>query len=153
MNEQSSVFAPLIQVVVATYGEDLEWVDGLGIPAFIYDATGQRAGLIPVPNAAREAGQWLHHIVTHYHHLADWTIFLQGDPFAHCHDLRERLDARDFLRRHVTPLGRTQRYVAGHRHRHSIAADRLAREILGIVPDGAPWIIGGQFAASSGRTK
>jgi hypothetical protein len=140
---------PVIHLVIATHGEDLAWLDDIGLPAFVYDATGTRPGLIAVPNAAREAGQWLHHIVTHYHRLADWTLFLQGDPFAHCPDLREQLHARDFLRRHVTPLGRTQRYLAGHRHAHSIAADRLARDILGHVPDGAPWILGGQFAASA----
>ena len=31
----------------------------------------------------REAGTWLHHIVTNYDRLADRTVFLQGDPFDH----------------------------------------------------------------------
>jgi hypothetical protein len=141
---------PRLRLVIATHGEDLAWIDRTGIPAVIYDASSSgKPGLIPVPNLAREAGQWLRHIVGNYGRFADWEIFLQGDPFAHCPDILDRMRGRDFLRRHFTPLGRQQAYVAGHRHPHSIAADHFARELLGHIPDGVPWILGGQFAVSS----
>jgi hypothetical protein len=38
-------------------------------------------------NKAREAKQWLNHIITRYNCLADTTIFLQGCPFDHCRDI------------------------------------------------------------------
>lgn len=140
---------PRIRLVVASHGEDLAWLDRTGVPAVIYDASSSgRPGLVPVPNVAREAGQWLRHLVREYGRFADWEIFLQGDPFPHCPHLLARLRGRGFLRRPVTPFGRLQGYVAGHRHPHSIAADRFARDLLGTIPDGCQWIIGAQFAAS-----
>ena len=143
-----SRWKPEIRLAVATCGENFSWIARTGLPAAIYDATGSRDGCIHVPNAAREAGQYLRHIVGNYGRFADWEIFLQGNPFAHCHDLLPRLDGRDFLRRHLTPLGGTQAYIAGHPHLHSRWADRFARAILGSIPDGQPWCRGAQFAVS-----
>lgn len=139
---------PEIRLAVATHGENLSWIGRTGLPAAIYDATGAREGCIPVPNLAREAGQYLRHIVVHYGRFADWEIFLQGQPFTHCRDLLPRLAGKDFLRRHLTPLGPVQAYVAGHPHLHSRWADRFAREALGRIPDGRPWCQGAQFAVS-----
>ena len=36
-----------------------------------------------LPNIGREFGTYLHHMAEQYNHLADWTLFLQGDPFPH----------------------------------------------------------------------
>ena len=41
------------------------------------------ARVIALPNRGREAGTWLHHIVSNYDRLADRTVFMQGDPFDH----------------------------------------------------------------------
>ena len=139
---------PDIRLVVASYGEDLSWISPLGLPAAVYDSTGVRPGMIPVPNVAREAGQYRRHLVANDGRFGDWNIYVQGDPFAHCEDFADRMARRDFLRRHLTPLGRVQGYSAGHTHRHSVAADRFARETLGHVPDGCQWVLGAQFAVS-----
>ena len=54
---------------------------------FIYCAKeGQQdlpEGTITVPNAGREAGQYVRHIVSNYDDLAEVTLFLQGMPWDH----------------------------------------------------------------------
>jgi hypothetical protein len=72
------------QVVVARYQEDIGWAESL--PAIIYNkgplidtAIEQR----PLPNVGREAHTYLHHILHHWHDLADLTLFAQGNTAAH----------------------------------------------------------------------
>ena len=38
---------------------------------------------IPLPNVGRESHTIVSHIVSRYDSLADWTVFMQGDPFDH----------------------------------------------------------------------
>lgn len=45
-----------------------------------------------LPNVGREGDTYLHHIITNYHKLADYTIFSQGDPFPHSPDLLKLMD-------------------------------------------------------------
>jgi hypothetical protein len=42
---------------------------------------------------AREAEQWLNHIITRYGALADVTVFLQGHPHDHCQEIVELVDS------------------------------------------------------------
>lgn len=83
---------PSVELVIARYREDVSWVEGLGLPAVVYDKSGaplrpeQAAGPVawtPLPNVGREAHTYLHHIVARYPDFADYMVFLQGDPFRH----------------------------------------------------------------------
>ena len=139
---------PSISLVVATYGESVDWVPPLGLTTFIYDATASRPGMIHVPNQAREAGQYLRHIVAHYGRFQDWQIFLQGDPFPHCPDLAVVLATRSFVGRHYFPLGRELGLDLTSRHPHSLATAEFCHHAFGRTPPWVRWTPGAQFAAS-----
>jgi hypothetical protein len=72
-----------MDVVVARYNEDIKWTTMLkgDFNLIVYDK-GQGLGH-PLPNVGREAHTYLHHIVSHWENLAEYTIFLQGWPFDH----------------------------------------------------------------------
>jgi hypothetical protein len=66
----------------------------------IYDKGGDldpaafpRAALARLPNVGREAQTYLFHIVTRWDSLAPVTVFCQGHPFDHVHDLHRVLRA------------------------------------------------------------
>jgi hypothetical protein len=73
-------------LVVARYDEAPQWLKNIP-PAwktFIYDKGRTRLrGSLCLPNIGREAHTYLYHIITHYHALADLTVFVQGHPFDH----------------------------------------------------------------------
>lgn len=89
---------------MASYGEDVAWVAATGLEACIYDATGSRAGLLPVPNQAREAGQYLHHIIQNFGQFRDYEIFLQGDPFPHNLMIMETIALEPWKNKRFEPL-------------------------------------------------
>lgn len=71
-------------LVVARYQESTRWL-GTVHPAYqikLYDKSYGTTG-VKLPNVGREAHTYLHHIVKYYDHLADTTVFAQGDPFYH----------------------------------------------------------------------
>lgn len=83
-----------VELVIARYNEDLKWLDPLHTPAMVYNKgrpyTGQERQALPpdcavalLPNVGREAHTYLTHIVHRYDSLADWTVFVQGDPGPH----------------------------------------------------------------------
>ena len=85
-----------VELVVARYTEDLSWLrkrpDTLTVT--VYDkspdvSTGNAS--IPLPNVGREAHTYLHHIVSRYDSLAEWTVFCQGKPFDHAFDFKKTL--------------------------------------------------------------
>ncbi|GAB4014794.1 DUF3431 domain-containing protein [Spirosoma koreense] len=91
------------ELVVAHYTENLNWLRNLptGLRITVYDKSpnglpGREA--IPLPNIGREAHTYLHHLVSHYDSLADWTIFCQGKPFDHAYDFKKTL--REFAAGH-----------------------------------------------------
>ncbi|MBI4804705.1 MAG: DUF3431 domain-containing protein [Desulfovibrio sp.] len=71
-----------VEVVVARYQEDASWVRGMGLPCVVYDKSGQ-PGPHALPNIGRESHTYLSHIVAQYPDYADFTVFLQADPFKH----------------------------------------------------------------------
>ena len=93
------------ELVVARYTEDLAWLRKrpANLRVTVYDKSGQpntKAGLsqavvLPLPNTGREAHTYLHHIVSRYDTLADWTLFCQGRPFDHAFDFKKTM--RDFV--------------------------------------------------------
>ena len=72
-----------IDVIVARYKEDALWTKTIqpGKRVVIYNKGGD--ALNALPNVGREAHTYLHHILTEFPVLADWTIFTQGDPNKH----------------------------------------------------------------------
>lgn len=96
-NHPASGLAPRgLELVIARYREDLFWLRELGLPATVYnkgpalepggllpDAIQPGPRVIPLPNIGREAHTFFTHIINEYADLPEWTVFLQGDPFAH----------------------------------------------------------------------
>lgn len=82
------------RIVIASYKEDLEWVKSLGISYKIYCASEtKREGTISVPNIAREASQYLFHIIDSYKNsdFYDYEIFSQGSYMPHIPDFCEKI--------------------------------------------------------------
>jgi len=74
--------ASSVEVVVAHYTENLSWTreyERPGVEFTVYSKSmPPPEGSIVLPNVGREAHTFLYHIVRHYHHLADWTVFTQA---------------------------------------------------------------------------
>ena len=84
----------LLEIIIARYKEDVAWAAEIGLPTLIYNKGPEPMdGAIALPNVGREAHTYLHHIIDRYDHLADCTLFLQGNPFAHGQHLGARLDS------------------------------------------------------------
>lgn len=74
--------SPTVELVIARYREDLSWLQAVGLPATVYDKSGQPAAH-PLPNVGRESHTYLHHILGRWPEFPDYTVFLQGHPFPH----------------------------------------------------------------------
>jgi hypothetical protein len=136
---------PSVRLCVATFNEDVSWVEKTGLDACIYDATGRRPGLIHVRNEGREAGQYLKHIIRHYGEFRDYELFLQGNPFDHAPDVFETLAARSWQGQRVSPLGPL---MGVHPQVHAASAAKLAKDLgLQDVKE-TGWTYGAMFAAS-----
>lgn len=77
-----------MEVVVAQYREDISWTQALPYKVTVYT---KNTGLLP--NIGREAHTYLYHIITRWNDLADYTAFVQGNPFDHSPGLIDRLAA------------------------------------------------------------
>ncbi len=86
-----------IELVVAHYHESLNWLRRVppGIKKTIYSKADTPLSIphLPLPNVGREAHTYLHHLVTRYDSLADFTVFCQGKPFDHAYDFHHSLRA------------------------------------------------------------
>jgi Protein of unknown function (DUF3431) len=86
-----------LELVVAHYAEDLSWLRTLrpSIKQTVYDKNpvSRHPNAHLLPNVGREAHTYLTHIVSHYHHLSEWTVFCQGKPFDHAYDFKKWLKA------------------------------------------------------------
>jgi len=70
-----------LEIVVARYNEDLRWSNKYKEYLTVYNkGDDEIEGSIRLENIGREAHTYLHHIVNNYDNLADYTIFLQGEP-------------------------------------------------------------------------
>jgi hypothetical protein len=86
----------MLELVVARYQEDLSWLRKrpATIAVTIYDKSpdgSSGSDAIRLPNIGREAHTYLHHIVSRYDNLAEWTVFCQGKPFDHAYDFKKTL--------------------------------------------------------------
>lgn len=86
----------MLELVVAHYREDLSWLRKrpTNLRVTVYDKYPDAPGgpdALPLPNVGREAHTYLHHLVSRYDTLAEWTIFCQGKPFDHAYDFKKTL--------------------------------------------------------------
>jgi hypothetical protein len=79
-----------VRFVVARYREDLAWLEGIPWPATVYDKGGDLPAsespwrtVRSLSNLGREAHTYLTHIIRDWEHLAEATVFVQGNPFFH----------------------------------------------------------------------
>lgn len=85
-----------IELVVARCTEDLSWLRKrpANLTVTVYDKSPDTSGgeqAILLPNIGREAHTYLHHIVSRYDSLAEWTVFCQGKPFDHAYDFKKTM--------------------------------------------------------------
>jgi hypothetical protein len=86
----------MLELVVAHYTENLNWLRNLPpqLRTTVYHkhipSSTELPGIL-LPNIGREAHTYLHHIVSRYDSLAEWTIFCQGKPFDHAFDFKKKL--------------------------------------------------------------
>lgn len=84
----SEVPKPSYRLIVARFGENLDWVDAFETYT-IYNkgrdnmAPRHRVNSARLPNVGREGHSYIHHIVENYENLEDVLIFSQGDYGAH----------------------------------------------------------------------
>lgn len=100
----------MIELVVARYLEDLAWLRRrpADLRVTVYDKSiDHSAGpdALPLPNVGREAHTYLHHIVSHYESLAEWTVFCQGKPFDHAFDFKKSLQTFATQPETINPTG------------------------------------------------
>lgn len=83
MADRASPSPMTIDIIVSRYKEDILWTKTLlpGKRVLVYNKG--PGTLNSLPNVGREAHTYLHHILSEYRILPDWTIFTQGDPNAH----------------------------------------------------------------------
>ena len=76
---------PEIGVVIARYNENVDWVKLIKHKVYLYNKGNNDISLeyLPLKNVGREAHTYLHHIVTNYDNLDEYTVFLQGNPTDH----------------------------------------------------------------------
>ena len=81
---------PSVELVVARYDEDASWCDAYNCTVYnkgedspTLRARRAAARWRTLPNIGRESHTILSHIVERYDELADWTVFMQGDPWDH----------------------------------------------------------------------
>lgn len=91
-----------LELVVARHAEAVDWTRHVpaAVRVTIYDKGGDldaakfpRATVARLPNVGREAQTYLHHIVERWESPAPVTVFCQGHPFDHAHDLHRVLRA------------------------------------------------------------
>ncbi len=103
MTSEKNAAPPLLELVVARYRENLNWLRR--IPRWfrvsVYNKGPQRPALPyrrdlhchPLVNVGREAHTYLWHLCERYESLADVTVFAQGKPFDHVPDFHKILRA------------------------------------------------------------
>ncbi len=76
----------LLEVVISRYSEDMSWVSNIpeNCKFVIYNKGNDlHIPSVKLKNIGRESHTYIHHIVSNYNNLSDYTIFVQGNPFDH----------------------------------------------------------------------
>lgn len=162
-----------IELVVARHRERLEWTRRVprSLRVSVYDTgaglvpvTLPHAAIVPLPDVGREDHSYLTHLVQRYDTLAPLTVFCQGHPFDHAHDLHRVLRALDsgavrveafhwlgFIIDSDDARGR-RLFVpwSKNRDRRELELDRFHRELFGeAAPEWVRFYPGAQFAVTA----
>lgn len=142
----------MMDIVVARYKENVEWTRECPYNVIIYNKGPYLEGSRPRPLIGRESMTFLHHIVTYWNELAEYTAFVQGNPFDHAPDLSATLS--DFL---ANPTGFCHLGNAhlvcdreGWPHHGGLDVGGIA-DAIGIHSDSFPFVVGQQFVVSRER--
>jgi len=88
-----------MEVVVARYHENVDWTRQIQTASITIYNKGYDApcgfNMIQLPNIGREGHTYYHHIVSRYDSLAEYTAFLQGNPFDHSPHLLQNIYQQD----------------------------------------------------------
>ena len=94
-------------VVVARYNEDIRWTRFIPANIIIYNKNIKKIQINKenikvenLPNVGREGHTYLHHIITNYNNLAEFTTFIQGAPLPHGNDIYNLL----CMKKYYTPV-------------------------------------------------
>lgn len=84
----------MVEIVISRFNEDISWINGLNCKITIYNK-GEPCGFnaIKLENVGREATTILYHIINNYNNLAEYTAFLQGNPFEHAKNAKQIISA------------------------------------------------------------
>lgn len=95
-----------LEVVVARYNEDINWVKELNYNVTVYNKNVEDNDVFSnnLPNVGREGHTFFHHIVTNYDNLPEYIAFVQGNPHDHCSDVINIINNFDF-KTEFKPLG------------------------------------------------
>lgn len=121
-----------MEIVVAHYKENLEWLNFVpdNIAVTVYSKGPEPIeGAIILPNSGRESQTYLHHIVTKYNDLHEWTVFTQGHPFDHCPDFLHKLSITPVNKKYLGqnaffPLGSTFYHVTDKKYSDKFTEER-----------------------------
>lgn len=111
MHPKAQIHEPSLELVVARFSEDLNWLRRVPrrFRIRVYNKGGDPIPLparrpvtcLSLPNTGREEYAYVRHIIDHYDELADITVFSQGKPFDHVPDFHKQLHALAFRRLEV----------------------------------------------------
>lgn len=95
------------EIVISHFCEKLDWIKKIksinktiyekgninqqNCPIYRNDITLDKLKVIRLPNIGRESHTYLYHIVNNYKNLAEYTIFVQGNPIDHYSEITETL--------------------------------------------------------------
>jgi hypothetical protein len=109
-----------VEVVIARYHENVDWTTNFDIMrvSTLYNKGNENdikhlpfQKSLQLPNIGREGHTYLHHIITNYESLSDYTFFIQGKPFDHCHNIIEYiLNPKDALQKRIADV-----YLTNHK--------------------------------------
>ena len=74
-----------MKLVISRFNESVEWSKEFN--SIIYNKGKPLPNTVSLPNVGREGHTYLHHIITNYDTLDEYTVFLQGYPFDHSPNL------------------------------------------------------------------
>ncbi len=81
-------------IIVARYNEDLQWIKPF-VNTIVYNkgtALTEDFTQITLDNVGREGHTYYKHIYDNYENLAEYNIFLQGNPFDHSPNIISNLN-------------------------------------------------------------
>lgn len=95
-----------IECVVSRFYENTEWTAKLNASTIVYNKNSKDVNLYTnnLPNIGREGHTFLTHVANNYDKLADYTAFMQGNPFDHCPDVINLINSFNF-KTSCLPLG------------------------------------------------